>query len=121
MRVIPRGGDKRDIIRRAPLSAPPSWIGRQRIDLTDVWGRMEWEKPSNTLRTAFVNPSKGRYIHPDQHRVIFRFAESGLYPEHSRRLHLREPRAICRREANREQRLPPLLGRAIARAVRRVL
>ena len=69
MKVIPPGGDKRDVLRLAPQLAPNSWwkIG---VQATDVWGRMIWDKPSNTLRTALLNPSKGRYIHPDQHRVI---------------------------------------------------
>jgi len=31
---------------------------------------MHWDRPANTLRTAFLNPSKGRYIHPEQNRVI---------------------------------------------------
>lgn len=69
MKVIPPGGGKREIMLRAPELAPKSWteIGCQ---ATDVWGRMVWDKPSNTLKTGLQNASKGRYIHPDQHRVI---------------------------------------------------
>jgi DNA (cytosine-5)-methyltransferase 1 len=69
MRRIPVGGDKRDVLRAAPYLAPPSWhrIGCQ---ATDVWGRMHWDEPANTIRTDFQNASKGRYIHPEQHRVI---------------------------------------------------
>ena len=69
MSVIPAGGDKRDVMKRAPRLAPPSWW-RTSCEVTDAWGRMEWDKPSNTLRTCLQNPSKGRYIHPSQHRVI---------------------------------------------------
>lgn len=36
----------------------------------DVMGRLYWEKPSVTIRTEFYKPEKGRYIHPDQDRVI---------------------------------------------------
>lgn len=36
----------------------------------DVMGRLNWEKPSVTIRTEFYKPEKGRYIHPDQDRVI---------------------------------------------------
>jgi DNA (cytosine-5)-methyltransferase 1 len=36
----------------------------------DVMGRLSWEKPSVTIRTEFYKPEKGRYIHPDQDRVI---------------------------------------------------
>lgn len=69
MRLIPRGGDKRDLMRAAPDLCPPSWkeVGCQ---ATDVWGRIHPDKPANTLRCAFQNPSKGRYIHPTANRVI---------------------------------------------------
>lgn len=36
----------------------------------DVMGRLSWEKPSVTIRTEFFKPEKGRYIHPDEDRVI---------------------------------------------------
>lgn len=69
MRLIPAGGDKRDLMRAAPDLCPPSWrqVGCQ---ATDVWGRIDPDKPANTLRCAFQNPSKGRYIHPTANRVI---------------------------------------------------
>jgi DNA (cytosine-5)-methyltransferase 1 len=118
MKVIPAGGDKRDIMKRAPHLAPPSWWNT-RGEVTDVWGRMRWDEPANTLRTIFVNPSKGRYIHPNQHRVItlreaarlqsipddFEFADT-------------VPRIVARQIGNS---VPTLLGRAVARAVSRYL
>lgn len=69
MNVLPIGGDRRDIARAAPKLCPPSWhkIGCQ---ATDVWGRMDLNAPANTLRCDFQNPSKGRYIHPKQDRMI---------------------------------------------------
>ena len=69
MRVLPYGGEEPDIIRLAPELAAPSWV-RRSAAATDVWGRMKWEVPANTLRTCFQNASTGRYIHPEQHRVI---------------------------------------------------
>ena len=42
-------------------------MGNQAVD---VWGRMDWNKPANTLRCSFQSASKGRYLHPEQHRVI---------------------------------------------------
>ena len=69
MQMLPYGGDKRDILRVAPDLAAPSW-SKYPGAVTDVWGRMKWEEPSNTLRTCFQNPSKGRYIHPEQNRVL---------------------------------------------------
>lgn len=66
---VPRNGDKRDIVRNAPELCPSSW-GAMGAQATDVWGRMDYDKPANTLRCCFQNPSKGRYIHPEEHRVI---------------------------------------------------
>jgi DNA (cytosine-5)-methyltransferase 1 len=33
-------------------------------------GRLDWEKPSVTVRTEFFKPEKGRFLHPTQHRAI---------------------------------------------------
>ncbi|MCC6914902.1 MAG: DNA cytosine methyltransferase [Rhodospirillaceae bacterium] len=67
--LVPPNGDKRDIMRAIPKECPPSWfeIGAQ---ATDAWGRMEMNAPANTIRCCFQNPSKGRYIHPTEDRVI---------------------------------------------------
>jgi len=37
---------------------------------SDVYGRMSWDKPSPTITSGFVNPSKGRFLHPAQDRAI---------------------------------------------------
>lgn len=118
MQAIPPGGGKRDIIERAPHLVPPSWL-RKRTEITDVWGRMEWSKASNTLRTEFVNPSKGRYIHPEQHRVISLREGARLQsiPD-SYVFAATVPYIVARQIGNS---VPPLLGRALARAVFSVL
>lgn len=69
IRLIPINGDKRDVMRKAPHLCPRSWerMGNQAVD---VWGRMHLDKPSNTIRCSFQNPSKGRYLHPTENRVI---------------------------------------------------
>ncbi|OHU20890.1 DNA (cytosine-5-)-methyltransferase [Mycobacteroides franklinii] len=36
----------------------------------DVMGRLNWNKPSVTIRTEFFKPEKGRYLHPTEHRAI---------------------------------------------------
>ena len=117
MRVIPPGGDKRDVLQRAPHLSARSWEATS-SEATDVWGRMHWNGPSNTLRTAFQNASKGRYVHPEQNRVISlregarlqtipdSFVFDGLHTQ------------ITRQIGNS---VPPALGRAIARAVLRCL
>lgn len=117
MKVIPPGGDKRDVLARAPHLAPPSWR-RPRAEITDVWGRMRWEAPSNTLRTALQNPSKGRYIHPSQHRVISLREAARLQTIPDEWTFSGPPYPVARQIGNS---VPPVLGRAIARAVRRAL
>jgi DNA (cytosine-5)-methyltransferase 1 len=36
----------------------------------DVYGRMAWDKPAPTITGGCINPSKGRFLHPRQHRAI---------------------------------------------------
>lgn len=36
----------------------------------DVYGRMRWDAPSPTITSGCVNPSKGRFLHPAEHRAI---------------------------------------------------
>ncbi len=46
-------------------------------------GRLDWDKPSVTIRTEFFKPEKGRYLHPVEHRPITH-AEAALiqgFPE----------------------------------------
>lgn len=69
IKLIPACGDKRDVMRQSPSLCPPSWIkmGNQAVD---VWGRMAWDRPANTIRCSFQSASKGRYLHPVMNRVI---------------------------------------------------
>lgn len=117
MKVIPEGGDKRDVLKKAPHLAPPSWR-RTQSEATDVWGRMEWNAPSNTLRTAIQNPSKGRYIHPEQNRVISLREAARLQTIPDRWVFCGRPYPVARQIGNA---VPPVLGRAVARAIRRLL
>lgn len=114
MQVIPAGGDKRDVLRDAPHLAPPSWR-HVSGEVTDVWGRLLWDRPSNTLRTALLNPSKGRYIHPDQNRVMSLREAARLHTISDDWTFVGLPTQIARQIGNS---VPPAMGRAIARAVR---
>jgi DNA (cytosine-5)-methyltransferase 1 len=66
---LPPCGGRRDLASRAPHLCPPSWR-RLGVEATDVWGRIDYDRPSNTLRCDFQNASKGRYVHPIANRVI---------------------------------------------------
>lgn len=117
MRVIPRGGDKRDVMRKAPNLAAPSWW-KVHCEVTDAWGRMEWDAPCNTLRTALQNASKGRYIHPEQHRVISLREAARLHTVPDEWHFFGLPTQVARQIGNS---VPPTLGRAVARTVRALL
>ncbi|MFL6521713.1 MAG: DNA cytosine methyltransferase [Chthoniobacterales bacterium] len=116
MKVIPSGGDKRDVMNRAPHLAAPSWWTTSG-EVTDVWGRMEWDAPCNTLRTEFLNPSKGRYIHPQANRVISLREGARLHSIPDSWQFMGTPYQIARQIGNS---VPPLLGRALARAIRKL-
>jgi DNA (cytosine-5)-methyltransferase 1 len=36
----------------------------------DIYGRMAWDSPAPTITGGCINPSKGRFLHPDQDRAI---------------------------------------------------
>jgi len=61
--VIPPGGGRFDLMRERPDLLPPCWRNKP-TGTSDVMGRLEWDKPSVTIRTEFFKPEKGRYLHP---------------------------------------------------------
>lgn len=66
IRRIPKDGGS-----RTDLPATDQLACHQRFDgFRDVYGRMAWSAPAPTITGGCINPSKGRYIHPDQDRAI---------------------------------------------------
>jgi len=43
---------------------------RKMNGFNDVYGRMAWDEPAPTITTGCFNPSKGRFLHPDENRSI---------------------------------------------------
>lgn len=111
--ATPPRGDKRSIMESAPELAPASWWNTPNA-VTDVWGRMNWESQANTLRTAFQNPSKGRYVHPKKHRVITLREGARLQGIPDRWQFEGSPTQIARQIGNG---VPIPLGKAVARSV----
>ena len=66
IRAIPRdGGSRKDLGRDKQLGC------HQRCDgFKDVYGRMRWDDVSPTITGGCINPSKGRFLHPEQDRAI---------------------------------------------------
>ncbi len=111
--LIPANGDKRDLLRLAPELCPPSWrqIGCQ---ATDVWGRIDPKVPANTIRCTFQNPSKGRYLHPIENRVISLREGARLQGVPDSWIFAGKPYPIARQIGNG---VPIPLGAAVGRSI----
>ena len=111
--LVPPGGDKRDLMARAPKLCPPSWF-RLACQATDVFGRIVPDAPANTLRCEFQNPSKGRYIHPTENRTLSLREGARLQDVPEEWQFTGGPISIARQIGNG---VPLRLGRAIGRAI----
>lgn len=66
IRRIPKdGGSRKDLPEDDQLECH-----RRSDGFKDVYGRMDWKKPAPTITGGCINPSKGRYIHPEDDRAI---------------------------------------------------
>lgn len=66
IRQVPRnGGSRGDLPKRKQLQCHKKLDG-----FKDIYGRMSWNKVAPTITGGCVNPSKGRFLHPTQHRAI---------------------------------------------------
>lgn len=66
IRLIPKnGGSRSDLPVRYQLGCHKRSDG-----FSDVYGRMAWDDVAPTLTSGCVNPSKGRFLHPQQNRTI---------------------------------------------------
>ena len=65
IRRIPKDGGSRTALGKDQLPC------HRRVDgFKDVYGRMAWDQVAPTITGGCVNPSKGRFLHPEQHRCI---------------------------------------------------
>lgn len=66
IKAIPKnGGSRTDLPKDRQLEC------HKRIEgFRDIYGRMSWERPAPTITGGCINPSKGRFLHPEQDRAI---------------------------------------------------
>jgi DNA (cytosine-5)-methyltransferase 1 len=86
----------------------------------DTFGRMEWDEPSNTIRTAAYNPSKGKYIHPEENRGLNSYEMKvlqGFDPDWELKLADREGMTLKSAGNQIGNAVPPPLAEAIGRAL----
>jgi DNA (cytosine-5)-methyltransferase 1 len=84
----------------------------------DVMGRLSLDRPSVTIRTEFVKPEKGRYLHPTMNRAITLQEGARLQGFHDDYLWCGSKTDIARQIGNA---VPVPLGAAIGRALSEVL
>ncbi|MCW5680017.1 MAG: DNA cytosine methyltransferase [Xanthobacteraceae bacterium] len=66
IREIPKdGGSRTDLPASRQLDCHKRTNG-----FKDIYGRMAWDEPSPTITGGCFNPSKGRFLHPSEHRAI---------------------------------------------------
>lgn len=64
--LVPKdGGSRMDLPEKYQLECHKRTTG-----FRDVYGRMAWDQPSPTITGGCNNPSKGRFLHPEENRVI---------------------------------------------------
>ena len=66
IRLIPKdGGSRRDLPEKFQLECHKRCNG-----FKDVYGRMAWKEVAPTITGGCFNPSKGRFLHPEEDRAI---------------------------------------------------
>ncbi len=116
-RLIPSGGNRFDLVRRAPDLAPRCWLDKP-TGSTDVFGRLRWHEPALTIRTEFFKPEKGRYLHPSDDRPITHL-EAALLQTFDFDYGWSGSKISCARQIGNA--VPPALARSIAISLQKLL
>ncbi|RNC64469.1 DNA cytosine methyltransferase [Proteiniphilum sp. X52] len=67
IRDIPHdGGSRKDLGASRQLKCHQ----KENVGFNDVYGRLRWDDYSTTITGGCLNPSKGRFLHPEQDRCI---------------------------------------------------
>jgi DNA (cytosine-5)-methyltransferase 1 len=67
IRLTPKdGGSWKDLPDKYILSCHK----RNNVGFNDIYGRLRWDDYSSTITGGCLNPSKGRFLHPEENRVI---------------------------------------------------
>jgi DNA (cytosine-5)-methyltransferase 1 len=60
------GGSRKDLPSEFQLECHK----RKNVGFNDIYGRLRWDSFSTTITGGCLNPSKGRFLHPEQNRNI---------------------------------------------------
>lgn len=65
--MIPKnGGGRKDLPEEYRLKCH----SKEKVGFDDIYGRLRWDDYANTITGGCLNPSKGRFLHPEEDRVI---------------------------------------------------
>jgi len=65
--LIPKdGGSRKDLPNEYLLECHK----KKNVGFSDVYGRLSWDRVSSTITGGCLNPSKGRFLHPEENRCI---------------------------------------------------
>ncbi|GBE17191.1 putative BsuMI modification methylase subunit YdiO [bacterium BMS3Abin15] len=65
--MIPKnGGSRKDLPEKFTLNCHK----RKNVGFNDIYGRLRWDDYSTTITGGCLNPSKGRFLHPEENRAI---------------------------------------------------
>ncbi len=116
-KCIPPGGNRFDLMKTRPDLTPRCWLNKP-TGSTDVFGRLEWDKPALTIRTEFFKPEKGCYLHPQAHRPITHREAARLQTFPDSFIFYGSKIEVAKQIGNA---VPPKLARAVAEAVKHCL
>lgn len=60
------GGSRKDLPKEYTLECHK----KSNVGFNDVYGRLKWDDVSSTITGGCLNPSKGRFLHPEEDRCI---------------------------------------------------
>jgi DNA (cytosine-5)-methyltransferase 1 len=114
-RAVPQGGARRDLPPDLQLRC---W--QQTRGYSDVLGRLVWDRPATTVRTAFFRPEKGRFLHPvaDRPITVREAARLQSFPDA-----FDFPESISLESVGRQvgNAVPALVARAIGKSIARLV
>jgi DNA (cytosine-5)-methyltransferase 1 len=105
-----------------PLKLRPNCWKNGKHQGVDTFGRLDCEDVSVTIRTAAYNPSKGKYIHPYEHRGLdtLELAAIQTFPKEWKfRIKGREKITLVSAGMQIGNAVPPLLGKALGEVLKR--
>jgi DNA (cytosine-5)-methyltransferase 1 len=108
---IPPGGGRENLPEHLQL---PCHKNNPTHRHTDVYGRLEWDRPSGTITARFDSFTRGRFAHPVEHRslTLREGARLQTFPDD---FHFEGNREEVARQIGNA--VPPLLAEALGKAL----